>query len=73
MAVRKQKVPKGRHRSCEKITAQRTTDLAEYGQRAAALAKSKGKPIDHWQIHCPLIGDNNREAWRKGWETEFNK
>lgn len=69
----KQKVQKERHRSCEKVNLSRARDLFEYGKLAAALAKSRGQSIDTWSVYCGLIGDNNTDAWRSGWDAEFNK
>ncbi len=71
MAMRKQKVQKERVRTCEKVSLSRAKDLASYGKRAAILAKSRGKTIDDWRGYCPIMGDNNADAWKAGWDAEW--
>jgi hypothetical protein len=73
MDMRKPVLPKERVRTCEKVTLSRANDLAEYGERAAILAKSKGKAVDDWERYCPIMGDNNAEAWKVGWDREWQR
>ena len=50
------------------MTIQRATDLYMYGSRAAVLAKERGKEQSSWEDYCPIMGDNNKAAWKLGWD-----
>jgi len=54
-------------KSCEHMTEQRSDQLKKYGERAAVLARSRGKDQSSWEDYCPLMGDNNKAAWKIGW------
>lgn len=69
--MKKNNVPQAHVRRCELITKNRRDDLHGYGRNAARHAIDNGCSYKDHRGYSFLVGDNNKEAWKTGWDAEW--